>query len=123
VELVHAALALPGGHGAAQAVGLAGVKPAASMAICITCSWKIGTPSVRPSASRSASLRVLHRLQPLAAAQVGVHHAALDGAGPHDGDLDHQVVEAAGRRRGSMLICARLSIWNTPTVSAAQIMS
>ena len=25
-----------------------GVKPAAIMAICITCSWKIGTPSVRP---------------------------------------------------------------------------
>ncbi|OQB99224.1 MAG: hypothetical protein BWX79_03196 [Alphaproteobacteria bacterium ADurb.Bin100] len=31
------------------------LKPAASMAICITCSWKMGTPSVRPSASRSAS--------------------------------------------------------------------
>ncbi len=28
-----------------------------------------------------------------------------------------------GFRRGSMLICARLSIWKTPTVSAAQIMS
>ena len=24
-----------------------GVKPAAIIAICITCSWKIGTPSVR----------------------------------------------------------------------------
>ena len=28
-----------------------------------------------------------------------------------------------GRMRGSMLICARDSIWNTPTVSASQIMS
>jgi hypothetical protein len=31
----------------------------------------------------------------LAPAQVGVHHAALDRAGPHDGDLHHQVVVAA----------------------------
>jgi hypothetical protein len=28
-----------------------------------------------------------------------------------------------GRRRGSIAIWARLSIWNTPTVSARQIMS
>jgi hypothetical protein len=33
-----------------------GVKPAATMAICITCSWKIGTPSVRSSTARTASL-------------------------------------------------------------------
>jgi hypothetical protein len=26
-----------------------GVKPAATTASCITCSWKIGTPQVRPS--------------------------------------------------------------------------
>ena len=32
-------------------------------------------------------------------------------------------VENYWRRRGSMLICARLSIWNTPIVSARQIMS
>ena len=31
------------------------VKSAASMAICITCSWKIGTPFVRPSAGLSSS--------------------------------------------------------------------
>ena len=33
-----------------------------------------------------------HRLLALAAAQVGVHHAAGDGARPDDADLDHQVV-------------------------------
>ena len=33
-----------------------GVKPAATMAICITCSWKIGTPSVRSSTPFTASL-------------------------------------------------------------------
>jgi len=46
------------------------------------------------------------------------HHAALDRAGPDDRDLDDQVLEALGFMRGSMLICARLSIWKTPTVSA-----
>ena len=37
-----------------------------------------------------------HLLQPVAAAQVGMHHVALDRAGAHDRHLDHQVVEAAG---------------------------
>ena len=45
------------------------------------------------------------------------------GPGADDGDLDHQVVEIPRLRRGSMDICARLSIWNTPSVSALQIMS
>ena len=39
--------------------------------------------------------RIDHLLQPVAAAQVGMHHVALDRAGAHDRDLDHQVVEAA----------------------------
>ena len=47
-----------------------------------------------------------------------MHHVALDRAGPHDGHLDHQVVKAPGRSRGSMVIWARLSIWKTPIVSA-----
>ena len=33
-----------------------GVKPAATTASCITCSWKIGTPSVRSRTCRTASL-------------------------------------------------------------------
>ena len=33
-----------------------GVKPAATIASCITCSWKIGTPSVRSSTLCTASL-------------------------------------------------------------------
>jgi len=32
-----------------------GVKPAATTASCITCSWKIDTPSVRSSTPRTAS--------------------------------------------------------------------
>ena len=34
-----------------------GVKPAATTASCITCSWKIGTPSVRSSTARRARPR------------------------------------------------------------------
>ena len=73
-----------------------GEKPAATMASCITCSWKIGTPSVRSSTLVTASLRIGHRLEPLPAPQVGVHHAALDRPGPHDRDLDDEVVEVRG---------------------------
>jgi hypothetical protein len=45
------------------------------------------------------------------------------GPGPHDRDLDDDVVEGARRMRGSIDICARLSIWKVPSVSALQIMS
>ena len=38
-------------------------------------------------------MEVADRLQPLAPAQVGVHGVPLDGPGPDDRDLDHQVVE------------------------------
>ena len=93
-ELLEAALALPRGHRAAQLIGFAGVKPAATIASCITCSWKIGTPSVRSSTlshrRRSDSRPAPRRCR---AAQVRMHHVALDRPGPHDGDLDHEVVE------------------------------
>jgi hypothetical protein len=52
-----------------------------------------------------------------------MHHVALDRAGADDGDLDDEIVEILGRRRGSMDICARLSIWKTPRVSAFCIMA
>jgi hypothetical protein len=42
-------------HGAAQPFGSPGVKPAATMAIFIACSWNSGTPLVLPSTSRSSS--------------------------------------------------------------------
>ena len=49
LELVDAAGELECRHRAAQLVGLRGVKPAATIATCIACSWKSGTPSVLPS--------------------------------------------------------------------------
>ena len=52
-----------------------------------------------------------------------MHHVALDRTGPHDRHLDHQVVETARLQARQHAICARDSIWNTPMVSARQIMS
>ncbi len=40
--------------------------------------------------------RIGDRLQPLPPPQIGMHHVALDGAGPHDRDLDHEIVEGPG---------------------------
>jgi hypothetical protein len=72
------------------------------MAIFIACSWNSGTPSVRPStcAARPAAVRrggcgVGHLFLAVAAAQIGVHHVALDRAGADDGHLDDEVVELA----------------------------
>ncbi len=104
---------------------------AATMARLIACSWNSGTPSVLPSTRCNSSggpcsgdgEGKLDLLLAGAAAQIGMHHVALDRAGPHDRDLDHQIVEFRGRRRGSMFICARLSTWNTPMESPLHSMS
>ena len=84
-----------------------GVKPAATTASCITCSWKIGTPSVRSSTVFDRIARIVHRLQALAAAQIGMHHAALDRAGAHDRDLDHQIVETCAASAAAAWTSAR----------------
>jgi hypothetical protein len=63
------------------------------------------------------------RLLAFAPAQIGMDHVALDRAGAHDRDLDHQVVEGPGLDPGQHAICARLSIWKTPSVSALRIIA
>ena len=78
-----------------------GVNFAAVMAICIACSWKSGTPSVRLStclqfvgrAVGGVGGRVVGRLDAVAAAEIGMHHVALDRARPDDRHLDDEVVE------------------------------
>jgi hypothetical protein len=47
--LIELPLALPRGHGAAQAVGLARREAGGDDRQRIACSWKSGTPSVLPS--------------------------------------------------------------------------
>ncbi len=66
-------------------------------------------------------VRVGDRLLAVAPPQVRVHRAALDRAGADERDLDHEVVEGArAAAAAACAICARLSTWNTPMVSAAQ---
>ena len=36
---------------------------------------------------------IAHLLQALTAAQIGMHHIALNGTRPHDGDLDHKIIK------------------------------
>ena len=49
--LVDRAEVAEGRHRPPEPIGLVGVKPAATMAIFIACSWNSGTPKVRPSTS------------------------------------------------------------------------
>ena len=77
-----------------------GVNPATSMAICMSCSWNRGTPRVFRSAGSSERVQVGGLLQLLAAPDVGVHRPALDGPGPDERHLHHQVVERLGPQPG-----------------------
>jgi hypothetical protein len=96
VEMVHATLALPGGHGAAQAVGLATTKVGRSHGDLhhLLLKNRHAQGPLEHFFQRRAG--VLHGLRVGARLQIRVHHAALDRAGPHDGHLHHQVVKAAG---------------------------
>ena len=124
-EAVDGADMAEGRHGPAQAIGLIGRELAATMASRIACSWNSGTPLVFFSSSYNSSAAVIGMGRgefdqgrigsPL---QIGMHHAALDGPGPHDRHFHHQIVEFLRRSRGSMFIWARLSTWNTPMASA-----
>ena len=98
LEPVHAALALPGGHGPAQVVGHAGAKARRDHGDLHHLFLKDGHAQRARQGGFEFGFFQLQRLAvppPLARLQVGVHHAALDGAGAHDGHLDHQVVEHA----------------------------
>ena len=60
-------------------------------------------------------------LQPGFAAQVGVHHIALNRAGPNDGDLDHQVIKTGGfQSRQHRHLCARLDLKDTQRIGFLQ---
>jgi DNA polymerase III alpha subunit len=54
-----------------------------------------------PSLFDKQRRREFDRLLALPPAQIGMHHIALDGTGPDDGDLDHEVVEALRSQRGA----------------------
>ena len=75
----------------------AGVKPAATMAIFIACSWNSGTPRVFSSTSSQFRRCGYSTVSlPLPSAQIGMDHVPLDRPGADDRDLDDQVVEVFG---------------------------
>ena len=102
------------------------MKPAAAIATSSTWSWKTTTPSVSRSGSRSDSCSTGgsndgSSRSALPVLDVRMHGLALDRPGPDERHLHRQVVEVLRPRRSRLCICARLSIWKTPTVSAAWI--
>ena len=120
MELVHTALAAPGRHRAAQLVGLATAEAGGDHADLHHLLLEDG--HAQRALQRHVQLRLgrLRRLQPLTAPQVGVHHAALDRPGPHDRDLDHQVVELARlQARQHALLRAALDLEHAHRVGPA----
>ena len=106
-----------------------GVKPAATIAIRIACSWNSGTPSVLPSTWRNSSggpcagegEGKCDLLQPLSPAQIGMHHVALDRPRAHDRDLDDEIVEfARAQPRQHRHLGAALDLEHADRVRARQ---
>ena len=99
----------------------AGVNPATSMAICISCSWNSGTPSVLCQRLLEQRVEVGDRLLAVAPPDVRVHRPALDRARPDQRHLDDEVVELArpqpGQRRH---LGPRLDLEHADRVGPAQ---
>ena len=65
--------------------------------------------------------RIRHGLEPAPPPQVRMDHAALDRTGPHDRDLDHEIVEAPWfQPRQHAHLRARLDLEHAHRVGAAQ---
>ena len=91
-----------GRHGATELVGLAGGEPGRRR-------WRSASPAPGTAARRGCLPSTLQFIgsmlgrrrgvdtvsSPVAAPQIGMHHAALDRAGAHDRHLDDEVVEAS----------------------------
>ena len=95
VKMVHAAPAFPGGHGAAQAVGLATAEVRSGHGDLHHLFLEYGYAQGALQHFLQCRAGVLHRLRVGARLQIRMDHAALNRAGPHDGHLHHQVVIAA----------------------------
>ena len=87
------AAAAEGGHGTAQAIGFGRGEAGGNDGNPHGLFLEQGDAKCLAEDGFQFGLRVDDGLVSLAAAQIGVHHAALDGAWAHDGDLDHEVVE------------------------------
>src|SRR5690606_21190652 len=99
------ALALPGGHGAAELVGLAGREAAGDDGQLHRLLLKQRHAEGFAEDGVDLGRELRDGLVAAAAAEVGVDHVALDGAGADDGDLDDEVVElprAEAREHGHL---------------------
>ena len=99
------------------------VKPAATIAMRSSCSWKSGTPSVRASTGSSERVQRHHRLAPGAAIEIRVHHLPDDRARADDRHLHHEVVEASSASAAAASPSARATPpgrrrWCRPSAAA-----
>ena len=86
--------ALEGGHGAAQFIGLARLEAAGDNGDLHRLFLKQRHTQRLAENRFQLRLGVFGALLALPAAQIGMHHVALDRAGPHDRHLDDKVVES-----------------------------
>ncbi len=92
-EALDVAVAPPGGHGAAQLVGIARRKAGGDHGELhdLLLENRHAEGALQHRFHRVA--RVLHRLDTVPPPQVRMHHIALDRSRAHDRDFDHEVVE------------------------------
>ncbi|TSE33060.1 hypothetical protein Tchar_01868 [Tepidimonas charontis] len=98
LEALELAVAAPGAHAAAQGVGLFGAEAGRQHRDLHHLFLKDRDPQRALQGCSQLGPRQgdgVAALHPLPRGQIGVHHAALDGARAHDGQLHHQVVETA----------------------------
>ncbi len=123
LEGVNRSGAPEGRHGAAQFIGLAGLETAGHDRDLHRLLLKERNAQRLAEYLFQLRLRIFDPLLFFAAAQIGVHHVALDRAGTHDRHLDDKVVEAArSQPRQHRHLGAGFDL-ETHSVSARQIMS
>jgi hypothetical protein len=93
LESPDGAGALEGRHGAAQLIGLAGCETAGDDGDLHRLFLEQGNTKGSFEDGFELWRGIGHRLDALPAAQIRMHHVALDRARPHDRDFDHEIVE------------------------------
>jgi len=96
----HASVAALGGHGLPQPVGLDGAEPGHVDGQLHELLLEQRDAEGLGKGVLAQRVRICDRFPTVAATDVGVDRAALDGARADEGHLDHQVVEAAGPQPG-----------------------
>src|SRR5579859_3248059 len=95
LERLQAPLALPGRHGAAQAVRLARREAGGDDRELHDLLLENRHAERALEHALDGLARIAHRLLVVAAAQVRMHHLTLNRTRPHDGHFDDEVVEVA----------------------------